>query len=64
MIEDLWSIIDNKLLKFLMNNLDDLKKGIENALSEISTNPREKFFQSMPKRVQYVVDFKGFPCNY
>ena len=42
MIEDLWSIIDNKLLKFLMNNLDDFTKGKENVWSEISTNPLEK----------------------
>ena len=30
-IENLWSIIDNKLLKLSINNLDDLKKGIQNA---------------------------------
>ena len=29
-IENLCSIINNKLLKFSMNNLDDLKKRIEN----------------------------------
>ena len=50
-IEYLCSIIDNKLLKFSMNSLDGLKKGIENAWCEISTDSLEKFFQSMAKRV-------------
>ena len=30
-IENLWSIIDNTLLKLSINNLDDMKKGIENV---------------------------------
>ena len=47
-----------------MNNLDDLKKGIENTWFEISTDPLEKFFQSMAKRVRHRIDFKDFPCNY
>ena len=57
----LWPIIDNKLLKLLMNKLE---KGIENGWSEISADPLEKLFQSMPQRVRHGIDFKGFPCNY
>ena len=30
-IENVWSILDNKLLKLSINNLGDLKKGIEKA---------------------------------
>ena len=41
----------------------DLKKGIEKAWSEISTDTIEKFFQSMPKRVRQVMHFKGSSCN-
>ena len=63
-IENVWSKLDNKLLKLSINNLDDLKKGIEKAWSEISTDTIEKLFQSMPKRVRQVTHFKGFPCNY
>ena len=47
-----------------MNKVDNLKRGIENAWSEISTDTIEKLFQSMPKQVRHVIDFKGFPCNY
>ena len=63
-IENVWSILDNKLLKLSINNLGDLKKGIEKAGSEISTDTIEKLFQSMPKRARQVMNFKGFPCNY
>ena len=58
------SIVDNKLLKFSMNSLDDLKKGIENAWCKISTDSLEKFFQSMAKRVRHGIDFEDLPCNY
>ena len=63
-IENIWSILDDKLLKLSINNLDDLKKSIEKAWSEISTDTIEKLFQSMPKRVRQVMYFKSFPCNY
>ena len=62
-IENLWSIVDDKLLKLSINNLADLKKGIEKARSEISTDTIEKLFQSIPKRVRQVMHFKGFPCD-
>ena len=45
-IENVWSILDNKLLKLSINNLGDLKKGIEKACCEISTDTIEKLFQS------------------
>ena len=44
--------------------MNNLKKGIENALSEISTDTIEKLFQSMPKPVRHRINFKDFPCNY
>ena len=63
-IENVWSILDDKLLNLSINNLGDLKKGIQKAWSEISTDTIEKLFQSMSKRVRQVMHFKGFPCNY
>ena len=45
-IENVWSILDNKLLKLSINNLSDLKKGIEKACCEISTDTIEKLFQA------------------
>ena len=43
-LKHLCSIIDNKLLKFSINNLDDLKKSTENDWSEICADPLENFF--------------------
>ena len=51
-IENVWSILDDKLLKLSINNLGDFKNSIEKAWSEISTDTIEKLFQSMPKRVR------------
>ena len=43
-IENIWPILDDKLLKLSINNLGDLKKGIEKVWSEISTDTIEKLF--------------------
>ena len=59
-IKNLWSMIDYELLKLSINNLNDLKKRVENALSEIFIGTIEKSFQSISKLVRDVIDFKGF----
>ena len=62
-IENIWSIIDNKLLKFTINNIDELINALQTAWIDISKETVEKFFESLPERVRKVINCKGFPCN-
>ena len=62
-IENIWSVIDNKLLKFTINNVDELINALQTAWIDISKETLEKLFESLPKRVGKVINCKGFSCN-
>lgn len=62
-MENIWSIIDNKLLKFSINTIDDLKNALQTAWCGISQNTMNEFFQSIPERLRQVVNRKGFACG-
>ena len=61
--ENVWSIIDNKLLKVTINNVDELIKALQAAWMDISKETVEKLFESLPERVRKVINCKGFSCN-
>ncbi|CAF4713909.1 unnamed protein product [Rotaria sp. Silwood2] len=63
-IENIWSILDQKLLKVNINNMDDLKTALQSGWAEISNNTVQKLFESMPKRLREVVTRKGFHSCY
>ncbi|CAF1559073.1 unnamed protein product [Adineta ricciae] len=62
-MENIWSIVDNRLLKLPINNIDDLKSALQHVWTEISHNTIEKLFKSMPQRLRQVINFKGFSCK-
>ena len=56
-IENIWSIIDNKLLKFTINNVDELINALQTAWIDISKETVEKLFESLPQCVRKVKVF-------
>ena len=58
-IENIWSIVDNKLLKLNIQNTDDLKT----VWIDISNDIIEKLFGSLPGRIRDVINRKGFSCR-
>ena len=62
-IENVWSMIDNKLLKLSINNIDDLKKALQTVWLEISNEIIQKLFASLPERIRQVMKNHGYPCS-
>ena len=63
LIENLWSIVDNKLLKLPITNVDDLKNALPIVWADISQDTVQKLFESMPRRLREVIKRKGFACS-
>ena len=61
-IENIWPIIDNKLLKFKINNVDELINALQTAWIDISKETVQKLFESLPERIRRVINCKGFSC--
>ncbi|CAF0974121.1 unnamed protein product [Didymodactylos carnosus] len=51
-IQNIWSITDNKLLKFTIDNIDDLKDALKTVWSDISNDTIRKRFESLPGRLR------------
>ncbi|CAF1252565.1 unnamed protein product [Rotaria magnacalcarata] len=64
LIENIWSILDDKLLKFNINNTEQLKSAMQMAWLEISNDIVRKLFKSVPKRIRQVINRRGFACRY
>ena len=62
-IENIWSIVDNKLLKFPINTIDELKNALQIAWSDISKDTSRKLFESLPERLRQLINCKGYSCN-
>ena len=62
-IENSWSIIDNKVLKFTISNVDGLVNALQTAWIDISKETVQKIFESFPERVREVINCTGFSCN-
>ena len=59
-IENLRSILENIPPRFSTNNLDDLKRGIENGWREISADPLEKSFNQCQSEFNMELILKAF----
>ena len=46
-IENIWLIIDNKLLKFTINNIDELMNALQTAWIDISKETVQKLLESL-----------------
>ena len=60
-IENIWSIVDNKLLN--IQNTDDLKTALQTIWTDISNDIIEKLFRSLPGRLRQVINRRGFSCR-
>ena len=58
-IENLWDILDKKLVNHRLNNVYDLQQAILKLYSEISTETCENLVRSMPRRIKKCVRVKG-----
>ena len=62
-IENLWSIVDNKLLKLNIQNTDDLKTALQIVWTDISNDIIEKLFGLLPGRLRQVINRRDFSCR-
>ena len=62
-IENIWSIVDTKLLKLNIQNTDDLKTALQTVWTDISNDIIEKLFGSLPGRLRQVINRRGFSCR-
>lgn len=63
-IEHLWEELDQRLRKHSISNKNDLKDVLLQEWNNIGENITNTLVQSMPKRLQAVLDQKGYPTKY
>lgn len=63
-IENLWSILDQKLKFRKVNTLNALFDALEEGWNNLSIDILHRFIESMPRRCQAVIDSKGFMTKY
>lgn len=63
-IENLWCAVDKPVKKANPKNLKELDIAVKNAWSEISIEKCEYLVQSIPRRLQAVIDNFGYATKY
>ncbi|CAF2732665.1 unnamed protein product [Rotaria sp. Silwood2] len=63
LIENIWSIVDKKLLKYLLKNVDDLKAAMNTIWNDILIDTIQKLYKSINNRLKEVIKRKGLSCN-
>jgi hypothetical protein len=63
-IENLWSILDQRLRDRACNNEDDLFRIIEEGWRSLEPALLTSLVDSMPRRCQAVIDSKGLATKY
>lgn len=64
-IENLWEIVRQKLADRVFNSMEDFKQAIKDVwCREISQDYCKNLVSSMPRRLQAVIENKGFPTKY
>lgn len=63
-IENLWSILEVAVRKHKISNKDDMKEVLQTAWSEICPKVTTTLVDSMPRRLQAVIDAKGMHTKY
>ena len=64
LIENIWYILDDKLLKYNINNTEQLKNALKMAWMEISHDTIQELFESMSKRIRQVIKCRRFASHY
>jgi len=63
-IENLWSILDDKVKDRNPQNEEQLFTVLQNAWNALEPELLTKLADSMPKRIAAVIEAKGFPTKY
>lgn len=63
-IENLWSILDRNVDKGDVTNRDKLFEALETAWSQIKPQHLKNLVESMPRRLQSVIEAKGGHTKY
>ena len=63
-IENIWAIMKQKVSNLMPTTLDDLEQSIRLAWDEVSLETIQNCIQSMPRRLQAVIDGGGLKTNY
>jgi hypothetical protein len=63
-IENIWEILKIKVRKNTYLNVEDFKKCILKCWAEIDQNSIDNAINSIPKRIQEVINKKGYTINY
>jgi len=63
-IENLWHILDLQIRKRKISNKNDLKKVLLEEWSKISPETTQKLVESMPNRLQAIINAKGMHTKY
>ncbi len=64
LIENLWGIVKRKMRNTRPNNTDDLKATIKAARASITPEQCHRLIDSMPRRIDAVIQAKGVPTKY
>ena len=62
-IENIWSIFDNKLPKLNIQNTDDLKIALQTVWTDTSDDIIQKISRSLAERLRQVINGRGFYCR-
>lgn len=63
-IENLWEHLDRQIRKHNIQNKNQLKAILREEWQNISSDITENLVNSIPRRLQAVVEAKGFPTKY
>lgn len=63
-IEHLWEELARRVYKSKFKTLDELKEGLLEAWYSIEPEVCKNLVNSMPRRLQAVIDSKGYPTKY
>lgn len=63
-IEHMWAILDRKIRKRKFSNKNELALVIQEEWAKIDQNVTQNLVNSMPRRLQAVIDAKGLPTKY
>ncbi len=63
-IENLWGIVKRKMRDTRLNNADDLKTAIKATWASSTPEQCHRLIDSMPRRIDAVIQAKGGPTKY
>lgn len=63
-IKNLWHLLDLKVRKRKISNKNDLKKMLSEEWSKISIETTKKLIESIPRRLEAIIEAKGIHTKY